>query len=360
MILGKTLSVIRTVTRWMLDLAAVILGVALLLRIIGIDDHFWLLDVLAIFLPWVLLATLALFAIALWRGRWMAVIFLGFAIVAMVGMFGRLLVPRIIKTKNPPPTPTATHLTVMTYNLGKGMAPSQSLLDVIQEINPDFIAIQELDTAQVTELRLGLEDRYPYQVFHGVGIPGIGFISRYPIADETLFYLQNRNPYLRVQLTIEGQTLTVYNIHPSVEFGPGCQVEDCGGDIPVLATRAAAEDTPLIVMGDFNFSDQNRRFQYFIDHGFIDVFNTAGFGFGLTFLKRDLFNSNFNFPLFQLDHILVSDGFTPIRAWIGPDGGSDHLPLVTELIWPIRISHHDRRGDIKGFEQAEIELFLIR
>ena len=35
----------------------------------------------------------------------------------------------------------------------------------------------------------------------------------------------------------------------------------------------------------------------------------------------------------RIDHVLAGPGWTTERAWIGPDLGSDHLPMVADLRW---------------------------
>jgi endonuclease/exonuclease/phosphatase (EEP) superfamily protein YafD len=35
----------------------------------------------------------------------------------------------------------------------------------------------------------------------------------------------------------------------------------------------------------------------------------------------------------RIDHILYTDHFVAQRAWVGPNAGSDHLPVLAELAW---------------------------
>lgn len=79
---------------------------------------------------------------------------------------------------------------------------------------------------------------------------------------------------------------------------------------------------PLVVAGDFNMPVESRIYdRYWGDLG--NAFNAAGAGFGWTrVLKR--------FRV-RIDHVLTGPGVRALRAGLGPDLGSDHLPLVATL-----------------------------
>jgi vancomycin resistance protein VanJ len=38
-------------------------------------------------------------------------------------------------------------------------------------------------------------------------------------------------------------------------------------------------------------------------------------------------------PLVRIDYVWYTDDFRATRAWVGPDAGSDHLPVLAELVW---------------------------
>ena len=77
-----------------------------------------------------------------------------------------------------------------------------------------------------------------------------------------------------------------------------------------------------IVAGDFNMPVESviyRRYWDDCDNAFSEV----GHGFGYTrVLKR--------FSV-RIDHVLTCGGWSAVRAFVGPDLGSDHLPLVVDL-----------------------------
>lgn len=81
---------------------------------------------------------------------------------------------------------------------------------------------------------------------------------------------------------------------------------------------------PVVVVGDFNMPVDSAIYRRFWS-GFENAFSRAGLGFGAT--KRTRWFG------VRIDHVLVGPGWTSERAWVGPDLGSDHLPLIADLRW---------------------------
>src|SRR5207237_8966827 len=93
----------------------------------------------------------------------------------------------------------------------------------------------------------------------------------------------------------------------------------------VGATPAADRSAPLLIGGDFNppsdsptFAPVRRRFRV--------GFDEAGRGYGYTYPSR--------LPWIRIDHILASPDWSIVRCWVGPDVGSDHLPVIAEVVLP--------------------------
>jgi endonuclease/exonuclease/phosphatase (EEP) superfamily protein YafD len=83
---------------------------------------------------------------------------------------------------------------------------------------------------------------------------------------------------------------------------------------------------PKIVVGDFNMPAYSTVFRR--DWGSLtNAFSAKGFGFGFTKLTE---TKGHEFGA-RIDHVLVSPPWKCVRAWVGPDIGSDHRPLVVDL-----------------------------
>ncbi len=83
------------------------------------------------------------------------------------------------------------------------------------------------------------------------------------------------------------------------------------------------EPRALIIAGDFNMPVESRIYRrYFGDC--TNVFSAIGFGFGWTrILKR--FSA-------RIDHVLICSGGRPVHIEIGPALGSDHRPVIVDLV----------------------------
>lgn len=98
-----------------------------------------------------------------------------------------------------------------------------------------------------------------------------------------------------------------------------------------LAVRNAVQEQalPLILAGDFNLPPESAIYrEAWAD--LADAFAQTGRGYGWTY--RD---SPLHVPLaLRLDHVLSGNGALPLSCEVGPDVGSDHRPLIAEVLVP--------------------------
>ena len=318
---------LRKLILFPIDLYAASMAAYLALRLLT-TGHFWPIELISVIAHWLLLLAALLLPIAIWARRRQTVALLSISGAAFLLLFGGLFLPRGLVCES---DDQSMSLTVMTYNISNGLASPDTLIAVIHESGADIVAVQEMTREQSSGLQHGLKEIYPHQYFHGTGIPGIGILSRYPIMEEDLFSLQGPNPYLLVRIRIEDTTFTVMVVHPSVAFGPGGPGSPSRADMPVLS-KMAAENERVIMLGDLNVTDQNEGYSLLAREGLMDVFRAAGWGFGLTYPKRTWSGAS-SIPLIRIDYILVTEDLCPVRAWVGEDGGSDHLPVLAVLKW---------------------------
>ena len=102
-----------------------------------------------------------------------------------------------------------------------------------------------------------------------------------------------------------------------------------------IAEEVKAAVGPLIVLGDFNTTDQTENYRL-VANQLTDVHHTVGRGFGFTFptgLKRIAGWFVFG-PLVRIDLVFVSQHFLPQEIYVVPNScGSDHRPVVASLQW---------------------------
>ena len=82
----------------------------------------------------------------------------------------------------------------------------------------------------------------------------------------------------------------------------------------------------MIVAGDFNMPSDSRIYRACWAK-YRNAFSDQGFGYGYT-KWTPLRGSRYGL---RIDHVLTSDHWHVQRAWIGPDVGSDHLPILADV-----------------------------
>jgi endonuclease/exonuclease/phosphatase (EEP) superfamily protein YafD len=84
----------------------------------------------------------------------------------------------------------------------------------------------------------------------------------------------------------------------------------------------------LIVLGDFNMPTDSTIYRRDWA-GFHNAFSLTGWGTGQT-VRENLRGIELST---RIDHILTGNDWWPVRSWVGPNVGSQHLPLVADLAW---------------------------
>jgi endonuclease/exonuclease/phosphatase (EEP) superfamily protein YafD len=308
-------------------------------------DHWgwlFLLNSLAVYLflplPGVLL-------IGLWMRR--REIWLGSGVTLALGvyLYGGLFLPKL-----PPAQADGKTLTIMTYNsLGFNEQP-EAVVAAIRAARADVVALQELNPAVAEAIQRQLTSKYPYQTLKPQpGITGLGVISRYPLhpIGQTLPGAWIGPPQI-LTMNFEGTVVTLINFHSvSVNFEGWdfrAKVEQAARErerqAQTLAHVAAVQPGPLIVLGDFNASEQSTAYRL-VTSVLTDAWREAGYGLGHTFPGADSPGSarpviaGIPVPMWlvRIDYIFYSNHWQAASAWLGPwDGVSDHRPVVARLI----------------------------
>jgi endonuclease/exonuclease/phosphatase (EEP) superfamily protein YafD len=86
-------------------------------------------------------------------------------------------------------------------------------------------------------------------------------------------------------------------------------------------------DEPMIIAGDFNMTADSTIYRRTWSR-YRNAFGWAGFGYGYT--KQTAIRRR-GYGL-RIDHILTDENWVPVDCRVGPDLGSDHLPLIADLV----------------------------
>lgn len=244
------------------------------------------------------------------------------------------------------PTPTAAEgvLRVLTCNIQSGTVDPTRLAALIATLQPDLVALQECPL----ELPFLLPDGWQMKRDGGLAV-----LSRYPlqlVRPFSAMHPPHRNPrttFLGCTVYTPRGELSLCNLHlPSPRYGLQ-NILDRNTGISLarkwlLIRETKERDTtarlvqemtrslrqPILIVGDFNMPVESAIYRCCWS-GYQNAFSKAGLGFGWT--ERVTIQG---LPLAaRIDHILYGEGFAVRSCQVGPDVGSDHLPVCAELIW---------------------------
>ncbi len=289
---------------------------------------------LYLFLP----LPLVLLAAALIRSRATLVLSL-LPLAVFLGYYGPRFGP-----EPPAAAGTSGAFRVLTFNAGgnAGGGALAPLARTIRTVDADVVALQEVSNGTLAALREDLSSAYPYQI----GSSDTVTLSRFPLQPGTDLRLGD-SPYAGQQVRIDarGREVVLTNVHVT---RPGYRLQWRRGVVPLVRSyNPAARDAqvaelvqqvravggPRLLTGDFNETEWSRPYQL-ITAELQDSYRDAGHGFGHTYPSNFIWGSwHFSLPLMRIDYVFHSAELDATRAWVGPDGGSDHLPVVAELVF---------------------------
>lgn len=285
----------------------------------------WLLDIASHFRWYWLLASLAgLAACIRWR-RPLAIACLGVAAVAN----GRDLLPAWL----PPPSPAGSagqatpDVVVVSVNVHRFNESPAATLAYLRDRRPDVAAVLEVDDAWAAALN-GLGDVFPHRMIHPRDDNfGIAVLSRWPLSDVAVAGLGG-SPFPSVLATVAhpAGSLRIVGTHPMPPWN-GRYAALMVDQFDAVAEAVAASPVPCIVMGDFNATPWSYAFRRLIARSGL---NDTSLGRGL----QPTWNARLLAPRIPIDHILASVDVAVVRRSVGPDIGSDHLPVEAELRLP--------------------------
>ena len=197
----------------------------------------------------------------------------------------------------------------------------------IRATAPDLVALQEVDPDGAAGLqRSGVLARYPYAVTELRKSPfGIGLWSRLPIADSQVQDVHGM-VVIKATILVGSHRLQLYTVHTVAPLGDD-RVR-WQAQLRWVEEEIRQERGPLVVAGDFNATRYHPSFRQLLSERLGDAHEQRGKGWATTW-PRDRWPLP---PLMRLDHVLISPdiGVRSVREGLGQ--GSDHRPIIAELV----------------------------
>ena len=243
----------------------------------------------------------------------------------------------------PSETPSRRRLKILSYNVHSCRGTDRRLdpariADVISELKPDIIGLQELDVGrsrtggvdQVDIIAREVEMDYHFHAALHVAEERYGdaILTSLPmkvIKSGMLSSIGEQRGALWVEIDVDGRPLQVFNTHLGLRGKDRmAQMKELTG--PDWLGGIEHENPARILIGDFNSTPITRTYRHAAKR-LTDVQAAIGKPGRATFPSR--------FPLLRLDHIFVSDSIKVIDAEVISTPltrrASDHLPLLATI-----------------------------
>ncbi len=313
-----------------------LLGVAVIAATAVSFASHWGLALFAHFRPHLGAAALALAVLAALIGvpygltLWLTLVLLATAAVDLYGI--RHALPR----ERPQPAAGAPRLTIAFANLFIGNRQYRRMVDWLRREQPDLFIACEAYHAWPQELA-ELADIYPMATREPFG--DIVVLSRWPAV--TIHHaIQGRNGHAVVlEVDSEHGPLTVVALHTMVPWFE----EPMRGRyhlIGEVAELIVERQSDLIVLGDFNATPWSRPMRRLVERA------------GLAFAPGSWRGS---FPAWlptwmglPIDHVLGRGGWRVASRRPGPRLGSDHWPVVAEVVYVAERAGGQTRAQARG------------
>lgn len=225
----------------------------------------------------------------------------------------------------------AAALKVMSANLLGSNTDTEGILAEITAFQPDILVLQEYRPHWHEALWAALRDDYPYSCFE-IRRDNFGqaLYSRFPFArrPETELPLGDAaTPQTRAVVRFGGRELAVYNIHLMPPMGVA-NARRHRREFADLLDRLAREELPVILCGDFNFTNDSAFADDLARLGLADVHRLCGRGLGTTWPVVRFYRY---LPGLRLDHIFISKELSGVESGVGVGRGSDHRPIQARV-----------------------------
>jgi endonuclease/exonuclease/phosphatase (EEP) superfamily protein YafD len=256
------------------------------------------------------------------------------ASAGLVGLNGALLALPLLWSAEPAERSTAGQalaaaaerdLAVVTFNMRYG--DPRRVARALRAGDADIVLLQEIGAREVRALRPLLQARYPHShtCAQDRRCDAAVFAKRPWAASGYEPWTRSTPEMIWVELDDpEVGRVRVVGVHLSLPFRPDDQVRH----VERLVRLRASYKGRMIIAGDFNMTPWSWRLQRLLVRA--DMRRHA------TFLRSWPTDRQFGapFPAFLIDHVMTTPDIKSVSIRIGPNLGSDHLPVIAVLRLP--------------------------
>ncbi len=222
---------------------------------------------------------------------------------------------------------------LMTINLRYDNRRFQEVLHVIRDASPDMLLLQEYTHFWHDAMMKSLSETYP----HWAGQPkldphGSAIYSKIAFAEEPVGNVMmgpGTHPAKRIVTKCGQERFAIYNVHllpPVLDT-----VVEMRRQFVSLRDFVAGDPLPIILGGDFNYTEASRMHRQMLRNGLVDAQEAVGTAWRATWPTRGMFSI---FPGVRIDRYYVSPSISILRCRSVDIPGSDHRGLVLDVGQP--------------------------
>jgi endonuclease/exonuclease/phosphatase (EEP) superfamily protein YafD len=310
--------VIVTVRRRIdLTARAVTVAVAVATVLAGLAEAAWFADLATHFRWQYAAASLVAIAVFGWlrRPAW------ALAAVALLGLNLYSAWPKPVGVTRPP---SSEPFRVLISNVFFGNSEYHRVVAFVRSARPDAAVFVEV-TPEWRRALAVLERELPHVQAAGSGRHGVLLMSRVPLASwREITASPGAETMLHARLMAGSRPIELFAVHANWPMGSET-TSMRNRQLEVLAAEAASAAGPVVIAGDLNITPYSPHFVRLLADGHLR--SAAG---GRWIPTWPIF-----FPpaAIQIDHVLVSADVGVRTFESGPRVGSDHLPVVADLVF---------------------------
>lgn len=249
-----------------------------------------------------------------------------FAFLILASINSSTIFAYFLPKNTPDPSIFAAQTTRLLFaNVLTQNTRSDFLIDLIQKENPHIVVLQETNNRWLQELSL-LDSSYPYRLVQTREDNfGIAILSKLPLTNKEILFLGDLElPSLKATISINNQKINLLSTHPIPPISKQASASR-NQQIKEVGLKLKEMNSPKLLIGDLNLTAGSYYFEWVSR----DVkLKNARHGFGWL----PSWPSQYPFLLrIPIDHCLVSSEIEIIDFRLGPNIGSDHLPIIIDF-----------------------------
>lgn len=226
------------------------------------------------------------------------------------------------------PITKSSKLRLMHVNVHTANTRYQDVQQYVLKQDPDILLLEEVSHEWIKNMPEIIK-KYPYSTIYpqsdNFGIAMFAKIN--PVQSKTLLFGEYGLPYIKAEFQINNKKLTFFGVHTIPPVGKLRYQERNRMLKEIAQWIKGLEKSSVIILGDLNVTPWSYHFKNLIKEGNLRNSQT-GFGVQLSWPDQPFL---LRIPI---DHCLVSKNISVTNRFIGPDVGSDHFPVVIDILVP--------------------------